>query len=126
MGCNLNNKGGVEDEIKTLDLTYITWACDCANWATDQDMKNYTGDSLAERSIFIEAANQAVELPDSLSYSNDRIQFTGQFYKKKGYPKDYSSFQYPDKARVFRYTNFKVLVSNYKNRSALPESFRHE
>lgn len=113
----MNNKGGLEDKIKTLELTYIAWACDCANWSTDENLERYSeniGDTLASKSIFIEPANNSLKLPDTLGYSNDRIKFTGQFYNKIGFPKDYNSFQDPDKARVFRYTKYEVIRNNYR------------
>src|SRR5690348_16501226 len=81
----------VEDTIRTLDLEYISWACQCANWATEADIKKAqdNGDKLADKSVFIEAAENKMELPDTLGYSGDLIRFTGQFYKEKGYPRNY-------------------------------------
>ena len=113
-----NNKGGLENKTQTLELNYIAWACDCANWATNEDLENYSeniGDTLAKQSIFIEPANKTLELPDTLGYGNDIIKFTGQFYNEKGFPKDYHSLQEPEESRVFRYTDYEVIVSNYKN-----------
>ena len=112
----MDNKGGLEDKTQTLELTYIAWACDCANWSTKEDLEKYSenvDDTLAKQSIFIEPANQAVKLPDTLGFNNDIIKFTGQFYKEKGFPKDYQSFQEPEKSRVFRYTDYEVVKSNY-------------
>jgi len=111
-----NEKNSLNEKVETIELTYIAWACDCANWATKNDLKRYSeniGDSLAHRSIFIEPANQSIELADTLGYSNDIIKFTGQFYEKKGFPKDYQSFENPDKARIFRYSDYEVVKSNY-------------
>jgi len=108
---NLNEK------VETIELTYITWACDCANWATKEDLEKYSdnaGDSLAHQCIFIEPVNQTLELPDTLGYSNDVIRFTGQFYNKRGVPKGYQSFESPDEARVFRYTDYEIMKSNYR------------
>ena len=113
LSCSDNNKGGLQKEVHTLELSYIAWACDCANWATEEDMAAFDGDSLAERSVFIEPANKELELPDTLGYNNDLIRFTGSFYREKGYPKGYSSFQNPEKARVLRYTRYEVIRSNF-------------
>ena len=113
--CSLDKKGGLEEKVKTLELTYIAWACDCAKWATKEDLKKYsTGDALADQSIFVEPANQSLELPDTLGYSNDIIIFSGQFYNEKGFPRGYQSFEEPEKARVFRYTEYEVVKSNYR------------
>lgn len=112
-----DNKGGLDGKIQTLELTYIAWACDCANWATNKDLEKYSdniGDTLAKQSIFIEPASQALELPDTLGYSNDVIKFTGQFYNEKGFPKGYHSDQDPEESRVFRYTDYEVMKSNFK------------
>jgi len=115
--CSSDRKGELEGKVSTLELTYIAWACDCANWATKEDLKKYSdniGDTLADQSIFVEPANQSLELPDTLGWSNDIIKFTGQFYNKKGFPKDYQSNEDPEKARVFRYTQYEVVKSNYR------------
>lgn len=108
----------LEDTIRTVDLTYIAWACQCANWATQSDIKtsNDDGDKLSSKSIFIEPADSILELPDTLGYSGDIIRFTGQFYIDKGYPKKYPKAEMRvDKAKVFRFTNYQVLQSNYRD-----------
>lgn len=107
----------LNERIEKIELTYIAWACDCANWATKDDLKKYAeniGDSLANRSIFIEPANKSIKIPDTLGYSGDIIRFVGQFYNKKGFPKGYVSFEDPNESRIFRYTDYEVLKSNYR------------
>ena len=116
MGCsNFQNKE-LEGNTQTIELEYIAWACDCANWATPKDIKKFSDkeDSLFQKSVFIEPADKALQLPDTLGYNGDRIQFTGQFYVNKGYPEDYESEQEPEKTKVFRYTTYKVIKSNRK------------
>ena len=72
--------------------------------------------SLSDHCIFIEPASQALTLSDTLGYTNDIIQFTGQFYVDKAFPKDYvKTEQTVDKARVFRYTSYKIIKSNYSD-----------
>lgn len=115
MACGSGDKGALKDEVLTLDLTYIAWACDCANWATFEDIKRFphnSGDSLAYMSVFIEPASEDLVLPDTLGYSNNLIRFTGSFYEKRGFPENYYSIENPDEARVFRYTAFQVLKNN--------------
>lgn len=112
-GCE--NKGALKNEVIHLEMTYIAWGCDCANWATLADIKHYSnmpGDSLVYMSVFIEPAAESLVLPDTLDYSNNLIRFTGSFYERRGVPENYSSIENPDKARVFRYTAFQVLGSN--------------
>ena len=108
----------LEDTVRTLDLQYVAWACQCANWATEADIKKAEdhGNKLADKSIFVEPADNLVELPDTLGYSGDLIRFTGQFYKDKGYPQKYPKTEMRvDKSKVFRYTKYQVLRSNYIN-----------
>ena len=107
----------VEERVQTIELEYVPWACDCANWATPPDIEKYYdnfGDSLSTLSIFVEPAESSIALPDTVSYLSSRIKFTGQFYKEKGYPKGYNSDQPVEKARVFRYTKFEILNNGYK------------
>ncbi|MCT4622879.1 MAG: hypothetical protein N4A46_04590 [Schleiferiaceae bacterium] len=111
-----NDKGGLEENVQSLELKYIAWACDCANWATHEVLEVYSGnenDALAKHCIFIEPATETVELPDSLGYSGDVIQFIGSFYREKGFPSGYHSYQEPEEAKVFRYTAYEVVHSNY-------------
>ena len=116
MGCSNFQTKGLESNTQTIELEYIAWACDCANWATPKDIEKFSGkeDSLAQRSVFIEPTDKVLQLPDTLGYNGDRIQFTGQFYVNKGYPEDYESEQKPEKAKVFRYTGYTVIKSNHK------------
>lgn len=112
-----NEENSLNEKVETIELKYIAWACDCANWATVEDLKKYSGnvgDSLAYHSIFIEPADESIKLPDTIGYSNDILRFTGQFYENRGFPKSYRSFQNPNQARIFRYTDYRVVKSNYR------------
>lgn len=110
-----DGKGGLEPEEQTLELSYIAWACDCANWATQEDMDRAHEDSLAYYCVFVEPASAEVALPDSLGWSRDVIRFTGQFYREKGFPKGYFSHQDPLPAKVFRYRRYEVIESHYSD-----------
>ena len=111
------NNSPLENGIRTVNLTYISWACECANWIEEGNYDKYSDqDKLAENSIFLEPVDSSLILPDTLGYSADIIKFTGQFYTEKGYPKNYpKSEQKPEPARVFRYINYKVIRSNYRD-----------
>lgn len=102
----------LEPEKKTVELEYLAWACDCANWAKPADIEKYSGNQLADKNIFVEPADDSVKLPDSIGYNGDVVKFVGQFYQQKGYPKNYKSMERPKKAKVFRYTEYKVVRSN--------------
>lgn len=118
ISCSYFKTDSLEKKEQTKALPYIAWGCDCANWATIDDIRKYSdniSDTLAERSIFIEPADPSLILPDTLCYTGDIINFTGHFYIGKGFPKGYSSEQNVDKARVFRYTKYQIIKSNYKD-----------
>ncbi|MEO5645589.1 MAG: hypothetical protein ABIQ40_02985 [Bacteroidia bacterium] len=108
----------LEEKEETIELTYIAWGCECANWATTDDVDKYlndnSGDTLYNRSIFIEPANSTLKLPDTLGFNGDLIKFTGHFHKQKGFPEGFHTDQPVDKARVFQYTSYKVITSNYR------------
>jgi hypothetical protein len=115
--CNTDQ---LEDKVQAIELEYIPWACDCANWASPEDIDRYNDnkdDSLATLSIFVEPADPSLALPDTIGYINDRIRFIGQFYKTKGFPKGFKSSENGTRARVFRYTKFEVLNSGYRERA---------
>ncbi|HET6995452.1 MAG TPA: hypothetical protein VFI06_10750 [Chitinophagaceae bacterium] len=111
------NSHQLEDKVQTIVLEYIPWSCDCANWASADDIDRYhdnKDDSLAILSIFVEPDDPSVTLPDTIGYINDRIRFTGRFYKAKGFPEGFKSSETLHKSRVFRYTKFEVLNSGYR------------
>lgn len=106
----------VEEKEQTIELSYIAWACDCANWATLEDIHKFSDnidDTLAKLSVFIEPATPGIKLPDTLGYNGDIIKFTGHFHKEKGVPAGYHSFEPVEKASVFRYTSYTVIKSNH-------------
>jgi hypothetical protein len=113
--CSSNTKK-LEDKVQSARFHYIAWACDCANWATGSDIYKYQdqGDKLADHSVFIEPADIALTLPDTICYNGDIILLTGQYYIEKGFPKNYRPEQPADKAKVFRYTAYKIIKSNYR------------
>ncbi|WP_445718599.1 hypothetical protein [Flavobacterium sp.] len=104
------NKKELEKE-QNIELIYIAWACECANWATKKDIAKYQDfeDKLAEKCVFIEPTNDSVEIPDSLIRNNIRILFKGNFYKSKGFSNGFESKQNPEKAKVFRYYEYKII-----------------
>ncbi|MBP6302808.1 MAG: hypothetical protein KA501_05440 [Bacteroidia bacterium] len=118
----------LEEKEETLELSYIAWACDCANWAKLDDIKKYNdaGDTLADLSVFIEPADKSYELPDTIGYNGDVIKLTGHFYTKKGFPKGYQSFEQPDRARVFQYTSYKIIKSNHHETQLYLDSLKRD
>jgi len=116
ISCASDDKGGLQEEVQSLQLNYVSWACPCANWVTYADLNKYyknISDSLPTKGIFVEPASSSLELPDTLGYNGDVIRFTGQFYNKKGYPNNETNLKSLRKGRVFKYTDFEVVKSNY-------------
>lgn len=111
------DKNGLNENVETLELIYIAWACDCARWGIMKNGgsadKEKDEDSLFHACIFIEPAKPSLKLPDTIGYNSDIVRFTGQFYNKRGFPKGFLSFENPDAARVFRYKDYEVIKSNY-------------
>lgn len=105
----------LEDSVQTLNLTYLVWGCECPNWAITENLyRDQEDGTLAMKSIYIEPASDDLILPDTIGYNGDEVLFTGQFYIEKGYPKNYrKTEQDPGKSRVFRYTKYKIVKSNY-------------
>lgn len=116
LSCNF--KGGLEERETTIEMCYVVWGCECANWAPIDVLKDTNRAlPLDQYTCFIEPANVNNQLSnDTIGFSNDRVLFTGRFYENEGYPADFTSSQWDvEKAKVFRYTNYKILKSGYRN-----------
>jgi hypothetical protein len=100
--------------MQTVDLFYVNWACDCANFV---DMRNYENnpnyEPREEDGIFVEPLADDVKIPESFyKYSFGKIlRLTGQFYLDKGIPRGYGQKTNikPEHARVFRYHKLEIL-----------------
>lgn len=102
----------LEETTHKIRVTYIAYGCECANWKVISDNGKKCKDNQCD-DIFLEPLNEKAMLPDTIGYNGDIIELTGKFYSKKGFPKDYHSEQQPEKARVFQYSVYKVMRSNY-------------
>jgi len=111
----------LEARIYRLKLQHIVFGCTCADWATAKDLSAVEKHQLNSNDIFmfLEPADKNLTLPDTLGYEGDLIEFTGQFYTKKTYPKGYDTEGTVNKAKVFRYSKFKVLKSEYREAEKL-------
>ena len=108
----------LENKTQTLELQYVSWGCVCANWAAPMDIKRFADSSyqLSKSCVYVEPANKDLVLPDTIRFATDRIRFTGQFYEREGYPKEYiATEEQLDKAKIFRYTKYEVLQSGYRD-----------
>ena len=106
----------LDNNTQKVEFHYIMWACACANWATLDDINKCqdTG-KLSDHCVFLEPADKSLTFSDTFSYSGDIVQFTGRYYIENGFSKDYIKTEEPvEKAKVFRYTAFKIIKSNYR------------
>lgn len=113
------SKGRLEEQVQTLEFSYVSWACDCANWTTATDVAKYEGNVPSNHCIYVEPASPSLVLPDSIGYNSDKVRFTGQFYSDSGFPEGYSSQENPEPARVFRYTSYQIVQSNFREAKRL-------
>jgi len=100
---------------ETIELNYVNWACDCANFIETKHAQNDPNyETREEDCIFIEPANAKLKLPERYfekGHFERKLRLTGQFYLKKGIPRFYEQ-KTPEKpvpARVFRYTEFEMV-----------------
>jgi hypothetical protein len=114
--------GKLKDTTITIELQYVGFFCQCAQWITADDYVRFKDSgNIQKRTIFIEPINEDFRLPDTIGYPGDMIRITGQFYENKGYPKYYPITEMKvDSARVFRYEKYQILNSNHKNYVSSP------
>lgn len=101
---------------ETIEVVYINWACDCANFIeTKHHKSNPQYETREEDCIFIEPSNDSLRVPESF-YATDhfekKLRLTGQFYKNKGIPSSYEMKtvgEKPDKAVVFRFDKIELI-----------------
>lgn len=100
---------------ETLTLTNVDENCSCASWVTTDDAAKYidSTDRLQKQSFFIEPADSSLQLPDTIGFSGDIIQFTGHFSTEKGVPDNVEyDITKPDSARIFRYSKYELIKRN--------------
>jgi hypothetical protein len=92
-----------EDELDTIEVNYVAWACACANWlpvgVIDDD----------SNCIFIESIDDKV-LPKKFHENQYTIKLIGRFYRDKGISRDYKkpTSQKPDYAKIFQYMYYEI------------------
>ena len=124
ISCDFNSEGRITKEdypdnlkkrIDTIEVTYVAWACACANWLPTEFLEdpNYSSTDNADDCIYIEASNEKLKLPEEFELGgyNNRIRLIGSYYKEKGISRDYiqPTSQKPEKGKVFRYTEIEII-----------------
>lgn len=105
----------LSNKIQTIEVVYVNWACDCADFVATKYFANHPGGEIhKEDCIFIEPAQSTRPL-SSKFYEKDhfekKLRLHGQFYLGKGISRSYEQ-KTPEKpvpARVFRYLRFELL-----------------
>lgn len=116
-GCNASQDDNTPPTQDTIRFTYMAWACECAQWATGDDIAKYGNDrntdSLSLMSVYIEPGHDSVQLPDTIGYTNDVIELYGYYLQEPGFPNDKSPGEGAQKARVFRYMKYRIIESHH-------------
>lgn len=116
IGCRNDQPKTLSGKIEIIEVQYINWACDCADYI---ETKYFKSDSiyeiLEEDCIFIEPANKDLKMPYSYfrkDYHDFYLKLKGQFYEDKGIPDSYErkvpELQ-PQKAKVFHYDSYEYV-----------------
>lgn len=116
---------GLNNKIDTLELMYVSYACDCPNWVdpveyekaealrgrskieSDSDMLMFIQKNYA---YYIEPADEDLKINWKATYNRNMVRFIGRSYNESGYP-DKAEFidPNPPKGKVFRYYSFEIL-----------------
>jgi hypothetical protein len=106
----------LETKKETIEVTYVNWACDCADFLETKFYKNNPDyEAKEDDCIFIEPSEPSLTIPESY-YSDDHfnkiLRLTGHYYKNKGIPTSYEMKtvgEKPEKAKVFRYDKIEMI-----------------
>jgi hypothetical protein len=99
----------------TIEVTYIAWACACANWLPTHHLENPNYDTTenADDCIFLEADVGRLVIPDEFRNGccGNKIRLIGNFYLDEGISRDYEkpTSQKPEKGKVFRYSEIEII-----------------
>jgi len=114
-GCNSQQPTRLSGKIETIEVAYVNWACDCADYIeTKYFSVNPDYEIMEEDCIFIEPSNPDKKIPESYYYdghSTYYLKLRGQFYLDKGVPDSYErkTPETPKQARVFCYDSFQLV-----------------
>ena len=112
--CN-NQPTKLSGKTETIEVFYINWACDCADFIeTKFYADNSEYEAKEEDCIFIEPANPSIKIPDNYfekGHFENHLKLTGQFYIDKGVPNTYDrkTPEEIEKSKVFRYDKFELV-----------------
>ena len=103
-------KGGLTGMTRKLYVNYAAIGCTCAQWIP---IKQKTDTVDAPDLLYLERSNSTLMNADSLFdglHLPIHLALTGQYYKNKGYPKNYTPAKgNPEPAKVFHYSTIRIL-----------------
>ncbi len=110
----LDYPSGLSDKEEVIEVYYVNWACDCAQWIeTKYSKANPNYKTNESDCIYIESENQQLQVIEdefARDYFLKRLKLTGKFYKNKGISSTYAAEnEKPDKAKVFRYSKIEII-----------------
>jgi hypothetical protein len=120
VSCSSQQPQKLSDKIETIEVGYVNWACDCANFIETRYYKASNNYEVKEEDcIYIEPSDTSIKIPDSYfdkGHFEKHLILTGRFYIDKGVPSTYDNKtpETPETAKVFRYTKFEFVkkISN--------------
>ena len=111
-----NNPRKLTGKTETIEVSYVNWACDCADFIETKYYSNPNYETREEDCIFIEPSKPELQVPDSFynNYFGKIVRLKGQFYTELGIPTNYekkTDGEKPVKAKVFRYEEIEIITS---------------
>ncbi|WP_428897290.1 hypothetical protein Dip518_001077 [Parelusimicrobium proximum] len=104
----------LEQNSRELEVMYINWACDCADYIELSHFNDPDYEIDDKDCLFIEAESQDLQDIED-SYKKDPfdkyLKLYGQFYTRPAVSKTYEqkTEECPGKAKVFRYTHIEII-----------------
>ena len=111
-----DNPRKLTGKTETIEVSYVNWACDCADFIETKYYSNPNYETKEEDCIFIEPSKAELQVPDSFysNYFGKIVRLKGQFYTDLGIPTNYekkSDAEKPIKAKLFRYEEIEIISS---------------
>ena len=110
----------LSNKIETIEVGYVNWACDCANF---YEAKLYSENKdyrlKADECIFIEPKEKSLKIPEDYFdtiYRNKNLRLMGRFYLDEGISSTYEmkTPEKPNYSKVFQYESYEIIDKTYK------------
>ena len=100
----------LKSELDTIEVTYMSFACDCPNWHDlSQKPENAEPSMSPTYGYYIEPASKELELTDRIRQCTVRL--IGRHYTTQGWPKDFDHTDPdPPTGNVFRYYAYEMVL----------------